>query len=238
MDEFGADGLTVDIKPAARKVAATRKAPRRAPSDMVVIGRDGPRAAGERERQIFLQASRLFVEKGFAATSMSDIADAVKITKAGLYHFVKGKEDLLFTIMMFGMDALFEDVVNPARATVDPEDRLRLIIRNHLANIGWGRSRSGKPVTIVADEPSGLSPKNRRLITARKREYFNLIRDTLAELKTRGDVRPDLDVTVAAHCIIGSIVWMTRWRKPNGRLSLDEIIEQIVAMHIGAIMRR
>ena len=43
---------------------------------------------------------------------------------------------------------------------------------------------------------------------------------------------------MAAHCIIGSIVWMTRWRKPNGRLSLDAIIEQIVAMHIGAIMRR
>ena len=172
--------MIADPKPPPEKVAAAKPARRKAPSDLVVIGRDGPRVAGERERQIFAQAARLFVEKGFAATSMSDIAEAVKITKAGLYHFVKGKEDLLFTIMMFGMDALFEDVVIPGRATVDPEARLRLMIRNHLTNIGWGASRSGKPVTIVADEPSGLSPKNRRIITARKREYFNLIRDTLA----------------------------------------------------------
>lgn len=207
-------------------------------SDLVVSGREGPRVAGDRERQIFTEASRLFVEKGYAATSMSDIAEAVKITKAGLYHFVSGKEDLLFTIMMFGMDELFDEVVYPARLIVDPEERLRLVIRNHLSNIGRVSSRSGNPVTIVADEPSGLGPKKRRIITARKREYFHLIRDTLAGLKARGDARPDLDVTVAAHCIAGAILWMARWRKPNGRLSLEEIINQIIAMHVGGIMRR
>lgn len=240
--------MTADPKPTPRRAksaTAPRKSraagkPARASTntDLVIAGREGPRVAGERERQIFVQASRLFVEKGYAATSMSDIAEAVKITKAGLYHFVKGKEDLLFTIMNFGMDELFDEVVNPARLVADPEERLRLIIRNHLTNIGRVSSRSGNPVTIVADEPSGLGPKKRRIITARKREYFDLIRDTLAELKARGDARPDLDVTVAAHCIAGSILWMARWRKPNGRLSLEEIVNQITALHVGGIMRR
>jgi len=246
--EFGDGRLTADPKPApqrAKSATAPRKPrppgkPTRASSssDLVFAGREGPRVPGERERQIFAQASRLFVEKGYAATSMSDIAEAVKITKAGLYHFVKGKEDLLFTIMNFGMDELFDEVVNPARLVADPEERLRLIIRNHLTNIGRVSSRSGNPVTIVADEPSGLGPKKRRIITARKREYFDLIFDTLAELKARGDARPDLDVAVAAHCIVGSVLWMARWRKPNGRLGLDEIVNQITALHVGGIMRR
>lgn len=207
-------------------------------SGLVVAGRHGPRVVGAREREIYVQASRLFVEKGYAATSMSDIAEAVKITKAGLYHFVKGKEELLFTIMSFGMDELFDEVVYPARAEPDPEARLRLIIRNHLTNIGRVSSRSGNPVTIVADEPSGLGPAKRRIINGRKREYFELIRDTLSELQARGDARDDVDVTVATHCITGSILWMARWRKPNGKLSLNQIVDQIIAMQLGGILRR
>jgi len=243
--------LNADAKPTARKPRAaaavdakSRLKPARpvrkvaGKSDLVVAGRDGPRVAGDRARQIYLQASRLFVEKGYAATSMSDIAEAVNITKAGLYHFVKGKEDLLFTIMTFGLDELFDEVVNPGRATEDPEARLRLIIRNHLTNIGRVSSRSGNPVTIVADEPSGLGPKKRRIINARKREYFELIRDTLTELKAVGAARDDLDATVATHCIIGSILWMARWRKPNGKLTLDEIVEQIISIQLGGILQR
>lgn len=205
---------------------------------MVVIGRDGPRVASARAREIYLQASRLFVEKGYAATSMSDIAEAVKITKAGLYHFVKGKEDLLFTIVTFGMDELFDEVVHPARAVADPETRLRLIIRNHLINIGRVNSRSGNPVTIVADDMGGLGPDKRRIVAARQREYIALIRDTLSELKEAGTARADLDVTVATHCILGAILWMARWRRPDGKLPLDKIIDQIVTVQLEGILRR
>lgn len=229
--EVGAGRIRADAAPKARRAA-------KGATDLVVATREGPRVASDRARQIYVQASRLFVEKGYAATSMSDIAEAVKITKAGLYHFVKGKEDLLFTIMSFGMDELFDEVVHPAREVADPEARLRLIIRNHLSNIGRVSSRSGNPVTIVADEPGGLGPKKRRIINARKREYFELIRDTLSELKAAGRARPDLDVTVATHCITGSILWMARWRKPNGKLSLDEIIEQIIAVQLDGIRGR
>ena len=236
------------VKPAARKTragAATSArtpakpaAPRASNADLELTPLDRPRVASARAREIYVQASRLFVEKGYAATSMSDIAEAVKITKAGLYHFVKGKEDLLFTIMSFGMDELFDEVVFPARATADPLKRLQLIIRNHLNNIGRVSSKSGNPVTIVADEPSGLGPKKRRIINARKREYFELIRDTLSELKARGDTRPDLDVSVATHCITGAILWMGRWRKPNGKLPLDQIVDQIIATQLKGVLAR
>lgn len=196
-----------------------------------------PRVASERQREIYLQASRLFVAKGYEATSMSDIASAVKITKAGLYHFVKGKEDLLFTIMNFGMDEIFDEVVDPARQVEDPLDRLKLIIRNHLLNIGRVSSKNGNPVTIVADEPAGLSPQNRKLIESRKRTYFDLVKGTIQELKARGDVDPDVDVTIATHNLFGMILWMARWRKPNGKLSLEEIVEQMSRMALHGIMK-
>ncbi|MBX3482967.1 TetR/AcrR family transcriptional regulator [Phenylobacterium sp.] len=189
-----------------------------------------------RRREIFVHASRLFVEQGYDATSMSDIASAVKITKAGLYHFVASKEDLLFTIINWGMDELYEEVVDPARATEDPRARLKLIIRNHLSNIGRVASPYGNPVTRLVDEASALSPDRRRAVEDRKRGYFELIRNTLVELRDRGELTDGIDPTVAAHSIIGAIMWMARWRRPRGRLSLDEVIEQITALALQGVL--
>jgi hypothetical protein len=91
----------------------------------------------------------------------------------------------------------------------------------------------GNPVTIVADEPGGLSPEKRAAIDELKRGYFDLIRRTLEELRERGDLAEGLDAAVTAHNIIGMIMWTARWRRPEGRLSVDDVIEQITALVIG-----
>ena len=191
-----------------------------------------------RPRQIYAAASRLFVEKGFAATSMSDIAQAVKITKAGLYHFVASKEELLFTIMMYGMDELFKDVVEPARKVEDPLARLKLILRNHMLNIGRVETKAGNPFTIVVDEPAGLSPSRRRTIDARRREYFNFVRDTLKSLKREGRLAQNINLTVATFSLLAMVIWTARWRKPDGPLSLGEIIDQIIQIALTGVLKR
>lgn len=231
--------LKADAKTRAKTGERKSKAPPPDPpaAGLVVTPTDRPRVASARARQIYLHASRLFVEKGYEGASMSDIAEAVNITKAGLYHFVKSKEDLLFTIVSFGMDELFDEVVYPARQVADPRERLRLIIRNHLMNIGRVSGPSGNPVTIVANDTSGLSPENRRIVDGRKREYFNLIRDTLRELQARGDASKDLDLAVATHSILGTILWTAHWRRPGGKLSLEQIIEQITALLFDGVLR-
>jgi AcrR family transcriptional regulator len=208
------------------------------PKDMTYSMPPGRHLASPRRREIYVHASRLFVEQGYDATSMSDIARAVKITKAGLYHFVESKEDLLFTIINWGMDELYDEVVDPARAVEDPLERLKLIIRNHLSNIGRVASPYGNPVTRVVDEASALSPERRRAVEDRKRGYFELIRNTLVQLKEGGRLAPEADPTVAAHSIIGAIMWMARWRRPQGRLSLDQVIEQITALALDGVLTR
>lgn len=180
-----------------------------------------------RQRQIFIAASNLFVRRGFAGTSMRDIADAVNMTKAGLYHFVDSKEDLLFTIMNYSMDRLHADVVEPALLVSDPLERLRLIVRNHVINVGRVVTDSGSPLSIIVDEPAGLNPENRRVIDGRKRAYFELVRGALQALKDDSRVSADMDPTVAAFTLIGMIMWVARWRRPRGRLSLEQVADQI-----------
>jgi AcrR family transcriptional regulator len=192
----------------------------------------------DRQRQIYIEAARLFVAKGFSATSMSDIAEAVQITKAGLYHFVESKEELLFTIMNYSMDRLYLDVVEPARAVEDPLERLKVIIRNHALNVGRVTLESGSPLSIVVDEPQGLSPQNRKAIDQRKRGYFDLLRGTLKDLQADGRLSAEADPTVVAFSIIGMIMWIARWRRSDGKFTLEQVADEILRLTLTGIIKR
>lgn len=194
-------------------------------------------AEPDRLAEIYRAAAQIICEKGYDAASMNDIAEAVGITKAGLYHHISGKRDLLFRIMSFGLDSLEEQVITPARAISDPHRRLRSIISNHVHLITSRSTLQGNnPVTIVLDESGGLTPAQREKINDRKRAYVNLIRDTLRELKANGDLR-DIDVTAAAFSLLGMILWLSRWYNPEGRLSPDQVSDEVAALAAGGLLR-
>jgi AcrR family transcriptional regulator len=190
-----------------------------------------------RLNEIYRVAAQIICEKGYDATSMNDIAEAVGITKAGIYHHIPGKKDLLFQIMNFGLDSLDELVIVPARAIEDAEERLRAIITNHVELITSRSTPQGNnPVTIVIEEVAGLAPAHRRKIDERKRAYVDLIRDTLKEIKAEGKLN-EVDVTSAAFSLLGMILWLSRWYSPDGRLTPEEIAEEITKIALGGLLR-
>ncbi len=191
----------------------------------------------DRLSEIYRVAAQIICQKGYDATSMSDIAEAVGITKAGIYHYINGKKDLLFAIMSFGMDRLERAVIAPARAIADPEKRLRSIILNHARLITSGSTPEGNnPVTIIVDEVAGLSPAHRRKIDQRKRAYFDLVRDTLKQLEGEGKLK-DVDITVAAFSLFGMLLWLSRWYRPGGRLTGEKVAEEVCKMALGGLLR-
>jgi AcrR family transcriptional regulator len=188
--------------------------------------------------QIYRAAAALFCERGFDATAMNDIAAAVGVTKAALYYFVPGgKQELLFAIMNFGLDQLERHVIKPARAIPDAETRLHAIIRNHVRLITNGASARGNPVTIVVDETGGLSAAQRRKIDRRKREYVELLRDTLRQLQ-HDDMLRAVDATVAAFSLLGTMLWVARWYDTQGRLNAEQITEEILKLALGGLMQQ
>ncbi|NOT58612.1 MAG: TetR/AcrR family transcriptional regulator [Acidobacteria bacterium] len=196
----------------------------------------------ERLAQIYRAAAALFCERGFDATSMQDIAAAVGVTKAALYYFVPGgKQELLFAIMNFGLDQLERHVIKPARAIPDAEARLHTIIRNHVRLITNGASTKngarGNPVTIVVDEIGGLDAAQRRQIDRRKRDYVELLRDTLRQLQHEDKLRA-LDATVAAFSLLGTMLWVARWYDTQGRLNAEQITEEMVKLALGGLLQK
>ena len=203
-----------------------------------VRGGDSHDSAGfmARREQIFVHAAQMFCTRGFSATSMTDIAEAVGITKAGLYHFVSNKEELLYTLMTVSMDALERDVIAPAREIADPVPRLATIVRRHLESVVRLVTPVGNPLAIILEEPSGLSPENAAKIQDRKGRYYVFVRSTLEEIKAKGGLA-DADPRVATFAIFGIILWLARWHRPDGPLTADAIVDQLTGTALRAVLK-
>jgi len=185
----------------------------------------------DRTAHIYRVAAGIMCKKGYEATSMNDIAEAVGLTKAGLYHYIRGKEDLLFQIMSFGMDMVDEDVIAPAREIADAQPRLRAIVDRHCRRI----MEQGGAVTILLEEMPALTPAHQRIIRNRKRSYFELVRDTLDELSAEGKLR-DVDPTVAAFTLFGMILWTSRWYRDGGELTPEQAASDVGEMAMNAVL--
>ena len=187
----------------------------------------------DRRAEIYRNAARIFHRKGYHATSINDIAAAVGLTKAGLYYYIKGKQDLLFAIMSFAMDQLDEQVIEPARRHEDPETRLHTIVACHARLI----TQDSSALTILVNELEGLLPNDRIDIIGRQRDYVDFIADTLGALRDEGKVL-GLDPTVGAFSLVGMVLWISRWYRADGRLDGDEVVAEVTRMAVSAVLNR
>jgi AcrR family transcriptional regulator len=185
-----------------------------------------------RRIEICRTAAQIFRDRGYDATSVSDIARALGITKAGLYHYFESKEALLFEITSYGLDRVRDDVILPARAIRDPELRLRQMVTRHARIATQGRGA----IAQLVDEVRALPPPARKRVEERMRAYIDLVRETMVELRAAGRLR-DVDPTVATFSLIGTILWLPRWFRQNGRLSQEQVANQIADIALGGLLR-
>lgn len=187
----------------------------------------------DKTQEICLTAAQIFFSKGYNATSLNDIADSLSITKAGLYYYFEGKQDLLYRIISLGLDSVQDEVLDPARNIEDAEERLRFIILNH-ARLSAGGNHA---VIIISHEDNELNFHQREETLKRRREYFDFIRNTLAHLKDEGKLE-EIDLTTATFTILGMIIWLSRWFSPKGKMSVEKVCEDVCEMAVRGILKR
>ncbi|HEV2444479.1 MAG TPA: TetR/AcrR family transcriptional regulator, partial [Candidatus Sulfopaludibacter sp.] len=171
-------------------------------------------------------------QKGYEGTSMNDIAEAAGLTKAGIYHYIRGKEELLFEIMTYAMDNLDERIVGPAQEVADAEERLRRIVEGHTRNLLEGVGA----ITIVLEEMPALTSAHRRIIKARKRAYFDFIRNTIEQLECEGRLR-SISPTTAAFSLLGMILWISRWYRRDGKMSAEQVLRDYVEIAMNGLLK-
>lgn len=176
--------------------------------------------------EIYREAANIIYEKGFDATSMGDIADAVDLTKGGLYYYIKGKKALLYAIMDFAMNRLEAEVLEPARKEEDPELRLEILLSGHAELVIEDTSA----MTILVYEEEGLDDAHRPKIRQRKRAYADFLRDTITAVLEKHGRSSKIDPSMASSSVLGTIHWIVRWHKPASRLSQDEVVDQVTEL--------
>lgn len=186
----------------------------------------------ERLLLIYRAAARVIHRKGYDATSINDIADAVGITKGGLYHYIDGKQSLLFKILSYALDILEAKVIEPTAQLVDAESRLHSVLALHTALI----LDKGIELTVLLDEAAGLTTEDLRTITERRWSYYRFVRAILQQLSDEGKLH-DLDVTIATHNLIGQFQWLARWYQPGGRLTREGVIEEFTKAALTGLLK-
>ena len=186
------------------------------------MAKSGTQKSVDRAQEICLKAAQMFFENGFESTTVSDIAEALDLTKAGLYYYFESKQALLYQIVTLGLDSVQNAVLDPAHHIVDPEERLRFMILNHARLAADGNHA----VIIISHEINALTSAQRIIVQSRRREYFDFVRNTLVELREQGKLR-DLDITAATFTIFGMILWLPRWYRSSGSLPVELVCENV-----------
>jgi TetR/AcrR family transcriptional regulator, cholesterol catabolism regulator len=191
-------------------------------------------------QEILRTAARLFQQRGYDATSMNDVAAALKLSKGGLYHHFQSKDEILFEIMNHAMEITEERVLNPVRGIADPEDRLRALIRLHIEVVIGPRDRE---ITVMLHENHPLPPALRKRINSQKKDYVHFLEKLMAEVQEKrqgpnGKVhhaRSKVSPRAAAFALLGMLNWIYQWYKPEGELQAQNLIPQFTELIFGGI---
>ncbi len=191
-----------------------------------------PHEADPKMREICRIAARVFFEKGYDGASMQDIAEAVGLTKAGLYHHVGSKDRLLFEIMNYGMDILDETVLAKVMNIADPREKLRRTIIGHIDLITRARDQE---ITVILHENRSLKGALRKKINARKKAYIDFLEDLIRQVQPdagKGSASPRL----AAFALLGMVNWLYQWFDPHGPVKQEELTEVYVDFFFRGLM--
>src|SRR6266567_7188652 len=179
--------------------------------------------ATDSRQDILHTAARLFQQRGYDATSMNDVAAALKLSKGGLYHHFQSKDEILFEIMNHAMDITQERVINPVRGIAHVEERLRALIRLHIEVVLSPRDRE---ITVMLHENHPLPPALRKRINSRKKDYVHFVENLIAEVQQARRAKGAVSPRAAAFALLGMINWIYQWYKPEGNLQTNNLVPQ------------
>lgn len=180
-----------------------------------------PRGASDKHddklTQILITAANLFAEHGYESTSLEMIAERMEMHKATLYHYVNGKEQILFLCQSRSFADLEEVEAQVQDHSRPVLERLRFFVR-HLAQAQ--HSVFGRCLVLVGAKP--LAEAAGGEIRKIQRRLDTIVRELIKEGIEKGELR-DTDPALCGALLFGALNWVPRWYKEGGRYSVDDI---------------
>ena len=180
-----------------------------------------------RIQKIIDTSVELFHKKGYRATTIDDVSRELGVTKAALYHYVSSKEKLLSIIYIQALENIFRNTDKISEMDLPPEEKLRLIIRNHVKDI---IIQSLSMLSVFFSEENQLPENDFRKIQEEKKKY-NRVLEKIIEQGISLGVFKETDPRLQAYAIVGMCNWVYKWYKPgNAFYSPDQIAEHFIGL--------
>jgi AcrR family transcriptional regulator len=157
-------------------------------------------------------AAELFAREGFENVGMGRLADAVGISKAGVYHYFRAKREILDTIVITTLDGLMETVAAASVEVKRPRARLIAFITAHAA---YFEANYWAFTTMLVGFGGLGSRATRDAVVEQRDRYEGLLRQILQEGVDSGDFR-DVHIPTASRAALSMLNWMARWFDPSG----------------------
>ena len=175
---------------------------------------------------VLLAAARLFNERGFAGTSLDDIAQSLNVTKPTLYYYIENKEQVLFECVKRGLEVLREGIHAASQQGLQARECLRMAMENYA---GVVTSDFGLCVIRVGEDP--LSEAKRQEMRALKREIDAEFHHLIEQGMDEGWIAQG-DSKIASFTVVGALSGIGRWYRPgvHGARSLQEAVQHCIDM--------
>jgi AcrR family transcriptional regulator len=181
--------------------------------------------------EIIQAAAQIFREKGYHATSMQDIADAVHLQKASLYHHVESKQEILLEILNHALDRVTTEITAVVDSDLSPTDKLRLALRAYTTILIEDRDLAA----VLLLEYRGLDPKLLARHIARRDQVDRLWRRIVQSGIDAGEFRP-VDPTMTSLALLGVQNWMVTWFRKDGRLTATQAADGFAALFLEGLL--
>jgi TetR/AcrR family transcriptional regulator, cholesterol catabolism regulator len=186
-----------------------------------------------RRRQIEDVASALFGHRGYAATSMRDIAKALDLQGGSLYAHIPSKEAVLAAIVEEAADGFHAAVRPIAEGPGTAAERLKAMIGAHVGVVTGGRDRA----KVFLFEWTFLGPERREAVARSRAAYQGYFERVIGEGAAAGELDAP-DPRLAAVVLLSAMNGMAHWYRPDGRLGPDALAGRYADLFLGGLQAR
>jgi AcrR family transcriptional regulator len=182
-----------------------------------------------RRGDIVRAAGRLFHDKGYSATTIRDIANAVGMRSGSPFYHFKTKHDMLRAVVLEGIDAIERTVSQAPDPKLSPRARFEAMLRAHLRQL-LGEEGRDFAATLL-HESRHLDPEAQAEVVALTDRYEAMWQSALKDLKRAGLIADDS--RVARLVLMGALNWTVQWYRPDGSKTIEQLARQLADFVIG-----
>lgn len=186
-----------------------------------------------RKQELINTAAQLFKQKGFASTSMRDLAAEIGMEAASLYHHIKSKDELLEVICFDLAGKLTTAIAEVNDIYFNAEDKLRMAIKNHVEILTQNIHFS----TVFIQDWRHLTEPKLTEFRALRDAYEQGIRVIVQEGKNE-DIFDDVDEKFAALTILSTLNWINEWYNPTGKMNAEQIAQKLSDFILGGLRKK